>query len=129
MNRLRRLALTLVAVLFAASMGLSGALSPFVSMASAGAAAAADHQTVGSPDGGASCHGDLDEDQDQRDTGGTPAKSCCGVACHTAVPVDLAFVPPVRHHESNIAVLANAVGAPQPFRIEHPPRPSGHRAG
>jgi len=128
MRRLRRLAVVAVAVLFAASMTLSGATLPF-----ALAAAAPDVARHGAvTEAAAPCHGDHhpagDHDGGDPDHA-APGLSCCGVACHTAVPVQLVFAPPLPERQRAEPVVAATLPQTPPLRIEHPPRSAGIAAG
>jgi len=128
MRRLRRLAVLAIAVLFAASMTLSGAISPF---ALAAAAPDAAHHAA-APEAAPPCHGDHRPagDHDGRDADhAAPGLSCCGVACHTAVPVQLVFAPPGTGRQRAESLAVAEPPQTPPLRIEHPPRSAGIAAG
>lgn len=128
MRRLRRIAVLAVAALFAVSMTLSGATLPSARAATAPDAA---HHAAAT-DAAPPCHGDHRPapDPDRHDPGhAAPELSCCGIACHTAVPVSLVFTPPERHRQRAAPTVAAALQPPPPLRIEHPPRSAGIAAG
>ncbi|MGE3936818.1 MAG: hypothetical protein AB7F67_26375 [Rhodospirillaceae bacterium] len=128
MTRLRRLAVLVVAALFAVSMTLSGATLPF---ALAAAAPDGAHHAAAT-DAASPCHGDhrtADDRESQDADHAAPGLSCCGVACHTAVPVNLVFAPPEPLYlRAEPAAAATPPPAP-PLRIEHPPKSAGFFAG
>lgn len=144
MTRLRRIALSMVAVLFAVSMSLSAALSPFASLAYAEPGTASHHpepshaksshgqpveQSRGDPCPGGGWHVQSDDTDHSLPDSHSAVKACCGLACHTVVPVEFAFVMPSTPHGRNMSFFTGTIRTPQPLRIEHPPRSTGFPAG